>query len=55
MKGLKDKEQKIVNLRHIEGMSFKEIAERLEESINTIKSRYRRSLISLRRNIKEPK
>lgn len=51
MQGLSDKEQKIINLRHDYGMSFKEIAENFEESINTVKSRYRRILASLRKNI----
>lgn len=53
MQSLSDKEQKIINLRHTEGMSFKEIAEVFQESINTVKSRYRRTLDVLRRNIKE--
>ena len=53
MDGLTDKEQKIINLRHNDGMSFKEIADVFDESINTIKSRYRRTLMSLRKNIKE--
>lgn len=52
MEGLNEKEQKIINLRHGEGMSFKEIADIFEESINTIKSRYRRTLLSLRKNIR---
>lgn len=52
MHGLTNKEQKLINLRHNNGMSFKEIAEIFDESINTIKSRYRRILISLRKNIK---
>jgi RNA polymerase sigma-70 factor, ECF subfamily len=45
-------DQKIINLRHNNGMSFREISDTLHESINTIKSRYRRILISLRKNIK---
>ena len=52
MGGLSEKEQKLVNLRNIEGLSFREIAEKLKESINTIKSRYRRALLILKRNIK---
>jgi RNA polymerase sigma-70 factor (ECF subfamily) len=52
MQGLSDKEQKVINLRYFEGLSFREIAERFKESVNTIKSRYRRSLINLKRNIK---
>ena len=53
MQSLSDREQKIINLRHDDGMSFKEIAEVFQESINTVKSRYRRTLAVLRRNIKE--
>ena len=58
MQGLNEREQKVINLRHTDGLSFKEIAETFQESVNTVKSRYRRSLIGLRRNIKnseEPK
>ena len=52
MHGLSDKEQRLINMRHKDGMSFKEIAEVFGESINTIKSRYRRILAVLKRNIK---
>jgi len=52
MQGLTDREQKLINLRHNDGLSFKEIAEVLQESMNTIKSRYRRIIISLRKNTK---
>ena len=51
MKNLSENEQKIINLRHNDGMSFKEIADVLGESINTIKSRYRRTLAVIKRNI----
>ena len=53
MQTLNEKERKIINLRHADGMSFKEIAETFNESINTIKSRYRRTLSILRENIKD--
>lgn len=53
MQGIGPREQKIINLRHNEGMSFKQIAEVFEESINTIKSRYRRTLVGLKRNIEK--
>jgi len=53
MQGLTEKEQKVVNLRLTEGMSFKEIAEASKEPVNTVKSRYRRSLIILRKNLKK--
>lgn len=52
MCSLTSREQKLIDLRHNDGMSFKEIAEVFQESINTIKSRYRRTIISLRKNIK---
>jgi len=55
MQELSEKEQKVVTLRHNEGMSFREIADIAKESVNTVKSRYRRSLSNLRKNIKEPK
>ena len=52
MQNLTDKEQKVVNLRHVSGLSFREIAEITRESVNTIKSRYRRSLMNLRKGAK---
>lgn len=51
--GLNEKEQKIINLRHNDGLSFKEIAEIFKESINTVKSRYRRALANMKENIEE--
>jgi DNA-directed RNA polymerase specialized sigma24 family protein len=38
-----------MNLRHTDGMSFKEIAETLKKSINTVKSRYRRIIVNLKK------
>jgi len=52
LQGLTEKEQKLIKMRHMEGLSFRQIAEILKESINTIKSRYRRTLSSLRSHIK---
>lgn len=52
MQILTEKEQKVINLRHTDGMNFKEIAEIFREPVNTVKSRYRRSLIILKKNIK---
>jgi RNA polymerase sigma-70 factor (ECF subfamily) len=49
--GLNSKEQKIISLRHNDGLSFKEIADVFEESINTVKSRYRRALASMRKKV----
>jgi len=53
VQGLTEKEQKLVNLRHTEGLNFREIAEIFKESVNTVKSRYRRVLLTLRKNIKK--
>lgn len=52
MQGLTDEDQKIINLRHIDGLGFKEIAETFQKSINTVKSRYRRILGNIRDNTK---
>lgn len=52
IEGLNDREQKIINLRYNDGLSFKEIAQILKESINTVKSRYRRALSNMGKNIK---
>jgi RNA polymerase sigma factor (sigma-70 family) len=52
IKNLSSKDREMVELRYTKGLSFKEISDRLKESINTVKSRYRRILISLRKNIK---
>ena len=49
---LTDKEQTIITLRHIEGLNFREISERNKESINTVKSRYRRAIASIRTKTK---
>ena len=50
---LTSEEQKIISLRHTDGLSFREIAEILKEPVNTIKSRYRRSLMNIRKNLKK--
>jgi RNA polymerase sigma-70 factor (ECF subfamily) len=50
METLSPKDQKIIKLRHTDGLSFKEIADTTQESINTIKSRYRRIIINLKNN-----
>ncbi len=52
MGNLSYKEQKLITLRHTDGLSFREIAEAFQESVNTIKSRYRRSLVNLKKNIR---
>jgi RNA polymerase sigma-70 factor (ECF subfamily) len=50
MEILPEKDRKLISLRHGDGLSFREIAEIYEESINTIKSRYRRIIINIRKN-----
>jgi RNA polymerase sigma-70 factor (ECF subfamily) len=50
---LPEKEQKVINLRHVDGLSFKEIAKIFKESINTVKSRYRRALLNMKKDIGE--
>jgi len=50
METLSEKDQKLIKLRHTDGLSFKEIADTMQESINTIKSRYRRIIINLKNN-----
>lgn len=48
---LSEKERRVVVSRHTDGMSFKEIAKEFGESVNTVKSRYRRSLANLRKAV----
>jgi RNA polymerase sigma-70 factor (ECF subfamily) len=50
MEALPEKDKNLLNLRHKDGLSFKEIADITKESVNTIKSRYRRIIINLKNN-----
>ena len=50
---LPENQQEIVRLRFIEDLSFKEIAERLDISINTALGRIRYALINLRKLVAE--
>jgi RNA polymerase sigma-70 factor (ECF subfamily) len=50
MEALPEKDKNLLNLRHKDGLSFKEIADITNESVNTIKSRYRRIIINLKNN-----
>lgn len=45
----------VLEMYHKKDMNFREIAEVLGESVNTVKSRYRRAVISLKQIIKEDK
>ncbi len=40
--------RRVISLRHNEQRSFREMAEMLGESLNTVKSRYRRAMLMLR-------
>ncbi len=48
---LPPKYSSIINLYHTKGLNFREIADFLKEPINTVKSRYRRGLISLKKKL----
>ena len=45
---LQPKYNQVINLYYKKGLNFREISNALNESINTVKSRYRRGIISLR-------
>lgn len=51
--GLPDEQREVVMLRYFSGLSFKDIAEQTDVSINTALGRMRYALINLRRMIKE--
>ena len=50
---LPDEQREVIILRHYAGMSFKEIAEATDVSINTALGRMRYALINLRKTIEE--
>ncbi|MDE7123613.1 MAG: sigma-70 family RNA polymerase sigma factor [Alistipes sp.] len=50
---LPDEQREVVMMRYFSGLSFKEIAEQTDVSINTALGRMRYALINLRRMIKE--
>lgn len=50
---LPDEQREVVVMRYYGGLSFKEIAEQTDVSINTALGRMRYALINLRRMIKE--
>ncbi|MDE6779391.1 MAG: sigma-70 family RNA polymerase sigma factor [Alistipes sp.] len=50
---LPDEQREVVRMRYFAGLSFKEIAEQTDVSINTALGRMRYALINLRRMIKE--
>jgi RNA polymerase sigma-70 factor (ECF subfamily) len=52
---LPDDQQQVIHMRHYMGLSFKEIAEQTDVSINTALGRMRYALINLRKLIDEKK
>ncbi len=48
------KYQQVVSLRFNENYTFREIAESLEEPLNTVKSKYRRALLALKKILNAP-
>ncbi len=52
---LPDEQREVVYLRYFEGMTFKDIAEETDVSINTALGRMRYALINLRKMIREKK
>jgi len=55
MERLSYRERVVINMRHNDGLNFREIAKILKEPINTVKSRYRRGIMNLRESIKRIK
>lgn len=53
VKQLPDEQREVVMMRYFSGLSFKEIAEQTDVSINTALGRMRYALINLRKMIKE--
>jgi RNA polymerase sigma-70 factor (ECF subfamily) len=47
--------QEVINLHHHDELTFREIAEVLEEPLDTVKSRYQRGLIKLKMLLLRPK
>ena len=48
---LSDDNREVLVLRHLEELTFPEVAERLDKSLDSVKSTWRRSLVQLRRLI----
>ncbi|MGB9598543.1 MAG: RNA polymerase sigma factor [Minisyncoccales bacterium] len=53
IKKLPFKMRKVLDFYYFLGLNFREISEILKEPINTIKSRHRRALLRLKKNIKD--
>lgn len=52
LNNLDKEEQKIISMRHSQGMSFKQIAKFFGKPVNTVKSRYRRIMINIKKEYK---
>lgn len=50
--GLPVEYKRVITLYHNDGLNFREISELFSQPINTVKSRYRRAIATLRKNIK---
>ena len=46
--GLSEADRKIIDLRHVGGMSFRQIGDLLDEPVGTLLARHHRALIKLR-------
>ena len=46
--GLSDADREVIHLRHVGGLSFKEIAEALETPVGTLLARHHRALLKLK-------
>lgn len=53
VKRLSPEHAEVVKLYHDQDLNFRQIAERTDSSLNTIKSRYRRAMISLKKILKK--
>lgn len=52
---LPDDQQQVIYMRHYQGLSFKEIADQTDVSINTALGRMRYALINMRKMIEKKK
>ena len=48
MGGLSEKDREVIDLRHVGGLSFRQIGELLDEPVGTLLARHHRALAKLR-------